>query len=135
MHAFDAKNGTTFNFNPDMSGKVRVFLTPTRDEVWVDGADLIEFMRHVDSLKRKGNIVYNGDNEFEIAGHRSTMSAGLGTVTGDASCKLLRGDTFDPSLPTTIGEMPIMITRPTTAYGPVPNDMLVGFEYVSEGAP
>jgi hypothetical protein len=51
MHSFDAKGGATFNFNPDLSGEVGI-TTRSGREVWVDGADLIEFMRHVEPMRR-----------------------------------------------------------------------------------
>jgi hypothetical protein len=57
MHTFTGPEGTTFNFNSDMSGEVRVL--PARErptslkmstrETWVPGADLIAFAQYLAS--------------------------------------------------------------------------------------
>jgi hypothetical protein len=86
MHSFEAKNGAFFHFNADMSGDVGI-TTRSGREIYIAGADLIEFHRHVESLKRKGDTVYNGDSEFRLVGQSSTMSPGDGVI-GTATCEL-----------------------------------------------
>ncbi len=45
MHHFKAKGGTHFNFNSDMSGEVQIHREPDDAQGYVDGADLLEFVR------------------------------------------------------------------------------------------
>jgi hypothetical protein len=118
MHSFEAKNGAFFHFNADMSGDVGI-TTRSGREIYIAGADLIEFHRHVESLKRKGDTVYNGDSEFRLVGQSSTMSPGEGVI-GTATCELPCGEVFDPALPTTIGEMPIRFTDLKAGSVPAP---------------
>jgi hypothetical protein len=129
MHSFDAKGGATFNFNPDLSGEVGI-TTRSGREVWVDGADLIEFMRHVESLSRKGDTLYNGNSEFMIVKHDSSLTPERG-ISGDVTCELPHGETLDPALPTTIGKMPIRFTDLKESVGPAAMTRFVHFEYVS----
>jgi hypothetical protein len=129
MHSFEAKNGAFFHFNPDMSGDVGI-TTRSGREIYIAGADLIEFYRHVESLKRKGDTVYNGESEFRLVGQSSTMSPGEGVI-GSATCELPCGEVFDPALPTTIGEMPIRFTDLKGRIGPGAMTRLVCFSYAS----
>jgi hypothetical protein len=129
MHSFEAKNGAFFHFNADMSGDVGI-TTRSGREIYIAGADLIEFHRHVESLKRKGDTVYNGESEFRLVGQSSTMSPGEGVI-GTATCELPCGEVFDPALPTTIGEMPIRFTDLKGRIGPGAMTRLVCFSYAS----
>ncbi len=52
MHHFEAKNGTKFNFNSDMSGVVEVKIGDG-NYVWADGFDILEFVAY---LKNEYNI-------------------------------------------------------------------------------
>lgn len=66
MHHFKAKGGTSFNFNSDLSGHVRMNITDILDantaQVDIPCADLIEFVEYVRreyGLNQEGSEVDN----------------------------------------------------------------------------
>jgi hypothetical protein len=131
---FTAKGGTRFvqdsQFPDDVEVCPRGDWNDWSESVTIPLADLLEFNRHVESLKRKGDTVYNGESEFRLVGQSSTMSPGEGVI-GTATCELPCGEVFDPALPTTIGEMPIRFTDLKGRIGPGAMTRLVCFSYAS----
>lgn len=45
MHHYQAKNGSIFNFNSDMSGDVHVYRAPDDAVCYISGFDILEFVR------------------------------------------------------------------------------------------
>ena len=68
MHTFNAKNGTTFHYNPDMSGEVHLRHSPDlekgqfEEEFIVDGSDLKDFLIHVVLLPQVERHIDDVDN-------------------------------------------------------------------------
>lgn len=63
MHSYDAPNGTKFNYNPDMSGNVRIIegRGEMPDEVLVSGDDLLAFFLQLPWRVKDGQTLTYGD--------------------------------------------------------------------------